>query len=113
MNHASHWSHIVGEGYVCALPVADYQVGFIIMAKVGEAAEKADYYPSVLLERTRIKITIPDEEPDKAELIAQAVEDFLPKPTPEPAGEAATPASKPAKKKAHVATKRSQSKPAK
>lgn len=98
---AAQWAHIIGEGYVCALPIANYQVGFVIMAKIGEVAERLDYYPTVTLEQHRIKLVVPDTNTEKAEAIAEVVENFLPKPTaaPEPGPEVSM------KKKSHAAKK--------
>lgn len=81
---SQNWSHIYGEGYICALPIANYQVGFVVVAKVGEVAEKLEYYPVITLEQNRVKIVVSEVDPEKATAVMRVVDNLLPKPQEAP-----------------------------
>src|SRR5690348_4155688 len=59
---ALEWADIEDQGLVRVIPVTDFKSGFVIVAHIGLAAEKVDYYPEVHLTSRKITITIPPND---------------------------------------------------
>lgn len=71
------WADIEGQGLVRVFPVANFRSGFVLVAHVGMAAEKVDYYPEILLTENKLTVTIPPSNEGIDHRLAHAIDTTL------------------------------------
>lgn len=74
---ALEWADIDGEGLVRVFPIADFKSGFVMLAHIGLAAEKIDYFPEILLTTSKLTVTIPPQDEGLDHRLAHAIEAAL------------------------------------
>lgn len=77
---STDWSLIDGDGLVRVIPTTAYREGFVLMANVGLLAEKAQYFPEITIASDKITITIPDDDEQKAQKLAEAIDQVIANP---------------------------------
>lgn len=68
------WANIEGEGLVRVFPVRSFREGFVLITRIGQAAEKADYYPELVLTQAKVTVTIPPQAEGLDHRLAHAID---------------------------------------
>lgn len=71
------WAVIEGEGLVRVFVTADFKRGFVLVAHIGLAAERAGYYPNVLLTSQKVTVTIPPHDDGLDHRLAHEIDAVL------------------------------------
>lgn len=71
------WADIDGQGLVRVFPVKGFKVGFVMVAHIGLAAEKVEYYPEVLLTNSKVTVTIPPNDDGLDHRLAHVIDATL------------------------------------
>lgn len=74
---ALEWADIDGEGLVRVFPTKDFRSGFVMVAHIGLAAEKVDYFPEVLLTEQKVTVTIRPQDDGLDHRLAHAIDTTL------------------------------------
>lgn len=74
---ALEWANIDGEGLVRVFPLANFKSGFVMVAHIGLAAEKVDYFPEVLLSNDKLTVTIRPNDDGLDHRLAHAIDGVL------------------------------------
>jgi pterin-4a-carbinolamine dehydratase len=74
---ALEWADIDGEGLVRVFPTTDFKGGFVMVAHIGLAAEKVDYFPEVLLTEKKVTVTIRPQEDGLDYRLAHVIDNTL------------------------------------
>ncbi|HAC55916.1 TPA: hypothetical protein DCF80_00300 [Candidatus Saccharibacteria bacterium] len=74
---ALEWADIDGEGLVRVFPLANFKSGFVMVAHIGLAAEKVDYFPEVLLSNEKLTVTIRPNDDGLDHRLAHAIDNVL------------------------------------
>ena len=71
------WADIEGQGLVRVFPTTDFKTGFVFTAHIGQAAERLDYFPEILLTANKLTVTIREDVDGRDHQLAHAIDDAL------------------------------------
>jgi pterin-4a-carbinolamine dehydratase len=71
------WADIDGQGLVRVYPLTDFKTGFVFTAHIGQAAERIDYFPEILLTNSKLTVTIPQDTDGRDHRLAHAIDAAL------------------------------------
>lgn len=74
---ALEWSDIDGEGLVRVFSTESFKSGFVLIAHIGLAAERVEYYPEILLTEHKLTVTIPSNDDGLDHRLAHVIDTTL------------------------------------